>query len=291
MTKLWTLGGLSVRQLIAQTWTESWRDSVFGQAGRMAFYHFLAIFPALLMLLEFSRKVPFGPGMVHATARLVQDFLPGQSAALIQQMMNEFNSQVPIGLHWISAFAGALWAAMNGTWALVYGLNRAYEVKEQRNWKELAATLAGLTLALAFVSAIALLCLLAAARVSGHRFHAPEEWPLALKAVECLVLAALLMFSFALIYRFAPNLRNHEWKWSTPGSVCALILWGAATAGLHIYFDHINDYIRTYGQLNRVVMLMLWLYFTNAAILIGGEMNSEIEKAADKQQPADRSGY
>lgn len=288
MAKLWTLGGLSFRELLAHTWKETWCDSVFGQAGRMAFYHFLAIFPALLIFLQFARNVPFGSGMLDAAAKLVRDFLPGQSSALVQEMMSELNSSVPMGLHWVAVLAGTLWAAMNGTWALIFGLNLAYEVEEHRRWRELAITITGLTLALAFVAGFGLVSLLTAAHISGVHEH--RHWPIGLKIFEWLLLGALLMFSFALIYRFAPNLRDHEWRWSTPGSLCALVLWAAATGALHIYFDHINDYTRTYGRLNRVVMLMLWLYFTNAAILIGGEMNSEIEKAADRDGGDDRSG-
>lgn len=291
MAKLWTLGGLSLPQLLRRTWNESWCDSVFGQAGRMAFYHFLAIFPSLLMLMEFARKVPFGSGMTQTAAKLVQDFLPGQSAILVAQLIGEFDRRVPLGLHWMSACAGALWAAMNGIWALIFGLNRAYEVHERRNWFELGLAITGLTVALAAISGFALVSILVSARISGQHVRTGGAWPFALHAVEWVLVGVLLMLWFAIVYRFAPNLKHHEWKWSTPGSVCALILWIVATVGLHFYFNRINDYSRTYGHLNSVVMLMLWLYFTNAAILIGGEMNSEIEKAADKQDGgADRSG-
>jgi len=92
------------------------------------------------------------------------------------------------------------------------------------------------------------------------------------------------------LYRFGPNLDERRWQWSTPGAACALILWIAATFGARIYFDHFNDYSRSYGHLNGAVMLMLWLYVTNGAILIGGEMNSEIEKAAKGDPVEKRTG-
>ena len=101
--------------------------------------------------------------------------------------------------------------------------------------------------------------------------------------LEWVVLIVTVSFSFAILYRFGPNLRDRRWQWSTPGAVCALLLWIAATFGARIYFDHINNYARSYGHLNGVVMLLLWLYVTNGAILIGGEMNSEIEKAMQGQ--------
>ena len=95
--------------------------------------------------------------------------------------------------------------------------------------------------------------------------------------LEWLVLLASLSVSFAVLYRFAPNLRDCAWRWSTPGAFCALVLWIGSTFAARVYFDHVN-YARSYGQLSGVVMLLLWLYVTNGAILIGGEMNSEIEK-------------
>jgi membrane protein len=91
------------------------------------------------------------------------------------------------------------------------------------------------------------------------------------------------------VYRFAPNLEDAKWKWSTPGSLCAVVLWVTSTLALRFYVAHITNYERIYGHLNTVVMLMLWLYFTNAAILIGGEMNSEIEKAAGKRNCSNRA--
>lgn len=94
-----------------------------------------------------------------------------------------------------------------------------------------------------------------------------------------------------MLYRFAPNVRDRAWRWSTPGTLCAIVLWVGATFGARVYFDRLDDYSRAYGHLNGVVMLLLWLYVANGAILIGGEMNSEIEKAAHAVvNPVDRSG-
>jgi membrane protein len=157
-------------------------------------------------------------------------------------------------------------------------LNTAYEVEESRNWWQLGITLLGLTTALTIAGSAALLMLLSATQVTGLVFHHPSI--ATTRALEWLAVIALLVLSFALIFRFAPNLPDAKWKWSTPGSLCALILWLVATFGLRIYFGHITNYQRLYGHLNTVVMVLLWLYFTNAAILIGGEMNSEIEKVS-----------
>jgi membrane protein len=171
--------------------------------------------------------------------------------------------------------------------AAAWPSNRAYEVQERRSWWRLALTIGGLTLSLGLTTCIALLLMFGGAEVDTH-FHTGAAVS---RCVEWLTLVFSLSFSFALLYRFAPNLRDHQWRWSTPGAVCALFLWLAATFAARVYFDRVNDYSFAYGQLNGVVILLLWLYVTNGAILIGGEMNSEIEKAAlPWASPAERSG-
>jgi membrane protein len=207
--------------------------------------------------------------------------------------VKELSARPLSGFQLLSSGAGALWAALNATWAMIYGLNRAYEVQERRSPWELAVTIVGLAAALAVSGAISVLLIFFGARLEAQLFPSL----LLLRAVEWLVVSATLFLSFAILYRFAPNLKNHKWQWSTPGAICAFVIWVGATVASRLYFDHINDYSRSYGPVNRVVMLLLWLYVTNGAILIGGEMNSEIEKAAeegvkgaDTEHGPDRSG-
>jgi membrane protein len=270
MVNLWTLGGLSVPDLLRRTARESWQDEVFGQGGRMAFYHFLAIFPSLLLFF----LVPhLGDHMRTALREVSSQVLPDQVSQLIQNVMDELNQRARSGVQLIPVCAGALWAALNGTWAMIYGLNKAYEVPEDRSWWQLTITIVGLTLSLAVTGSIAVLLIFFSGYLQAY-FHGSA---IALRCLEWLVLAATLSFSFAVLYRFGPNLRDCEWRWSTPGAFCALVLWIGSTFAARIYFDYAH-YARSYGQLSGAVMLLLWLYVSNGAILIGGEMNSEIEK-------------
>jgi membrane protein len=194
----------------------------------------------------------------------------------------------------ISVLAGALWAAFNGTWALIYGLNTAYEVEEHRSWWRLGITIISLTVWMAISVSLIVLLIFFGARIQIY-FHSRV---IVLRVFEWIVLVVLLALSLAIVYRFAPNLRDQEWRWSTPGALCALILWVGCTLIARLYFDHVNNYARSYGHLNSVIMILLWLYVTNGSILIGGEMNSVIEKAAAERnknsgpgaQGQDRSG-
>ena len=281
MAEMWTFEGLSLRDLLRRTWSESWADAVYGQAGRMAFYHFIAIFPCLLIFLTLISGIPsLGQGLRSTAGRVVQQILPSEASAFLHQMTAELQRQTPAGLELVLTFVGALWAASNGMWALIFGLNVAYEVEETRNWWRQALVLVGLTGALAVAATLALVLLFSAVQLEVLVLHRPS--PPGVRFLEWLAVLSLLMFSFALVFRFGPNLPNGKWKWSTPGSFCALLLWVVSTLGLRFYFGHITDYHRAYGHLNAVVMLLLWLYFTNAVILIGAEMNSEIRKAVKR---------
>ena len=99
------------------------------------------------------------------------------------------------------------------------------------------------------------------------------QWPIAL---------AFVLLAFALIYYFAPDVRDQKWVWVTPGAVLGVALWLLVSFTFRLYLHFFDSYSKTYGALGAVIVLMLWLYLTGAAILIGGEVNSEIEHAAAK---------
>jgi membrane protein len=289
MPSICTLGGLSLREVLYRTARESWQDAVFGQGGRMAFYHFLAIFPCVLLFFTLTARVPHLANQIKTTFEdLSVQVLPTEAATLVANTIDELDARHLSAFQLASACVGALWAALNGSWALIYGLNRAYEVEERRPWWKLAVTVVGLTAMLAVATALVIALVFYGARLGTN---------LSLRTVtgrifEWAALSIVLSLYFSALYRYAPNLRRHEWRWSTPGAICALILWVGSASIVRLYFDHVNNYARSYGHMNRVVMLLLWLYVTNGAILIGGEMNSEIEKAAAEQNPKsdDRSG-
>ena len=283
---MWSLGGLSWRELVKRTWHEVWEDEVFGQAARLAFYHFLAIFPCLLLLLFLLAN--FAAAEVRLRDTLVAclaSLLPQQSSDLMQSMIAQLRDTAHSGTGAWSAGLGGAWAAFNGTWAVMSGLNIAYEVKEQRPLWKLIPIAFALTVSLALLFLISLALLVCAVqRLPGNALRW-LQWP---------ILGVLLLVSFALLYRFGPNLNDRRWQWSTPGAAVGLALWLIAAGLMRFYSVHFHSYALIYKQLNGAATLLLWFYFTSAAVLIGGEMNSEIEKAAREKrsgaQPRPREG-
>ncbi len=285
-----------------RTYHDSWEHEVFGQAARLAFYHFLALFPALLLLMFLLLKFSAARAGVRGTLlQQLQQLLPNQAFFLVSGMVQELNGRAQIGGGFVWAILVSVWASVNGTWALMSGLNTAYEVKEKRPVWKITAIAIGLTVTLAILGLLSLTLIFYGHNIAHGIPGAtaiPHRTLLWLMVVRWPMIVLLLVISFAILYRFAPNLSNRKWRWSTPGAVVALALWISASLLLRLYFTYSHSYEQVYGHLAAVSMLLVWLYLTSAAILIGGEMNSEIEKAAhgsaktppQSQQRQDRSG-
>lgn len=296
MIDLWSLRGLSWRDLAKRTCRKSWADEVFGQAARLAFYYFLSMFPVLLLLLiwldKFAGTASTGSHLRDTLLGAFRQILPREASELMAKTVGQLNAGAVIGAGAVYAGLGSVWGALNGTWAMMTGLNKAYEVTEERRWWRVLTIALGLTTSLAIMGLIALAAILyggLAWELISHNFGIDSHPPFLWRIIQWLMIAILLLFSSALVYRFGPNLRDQRWRWSVPGAVVAVTLWGASTLLLRIYQNHFSSQ-RIYGGLNAVVELLLWLYFTGAAIFIGGEANSEIQKAAAKVRRAGEGG-
>lgn len=279
---MWSLGGLSATELLKRTIRESWHDDVFGQAARLAFYHFLAIFPVLLLVLIPLARLPgAGADMRQLLAGSLDQFLPADAASLIAAAIQDLNSNAHQGGGvLILAAAGAIWAGFNASLAIIAGLNMAYEAKEDRSFLTIARR-AG-CLALAVVGSI--MAALFVTHYLGRPLAGGARLGLLPRIAQWAAIVGILMLSFGLFYRFGPNLKNSRWQWSTPGAVFGVMLWVVSTLVLQEYFDHFASHHRIYGRLAATAALMVWLYMTSATVLIGAELNSEIEKAGQKER-------
>src|SRR6266702_513863 len=283
MAVLWSLRGLSVRELATRTVRSSWQHEIFGQSARLAFYYFLGIFPAfLLLLLLLSTFIGFGPELRNTLLDTVQLILPREASALVVKTIGELKAGAAFGTIALSAVLSAIWAILNGAWAMMTGLNKAYAVQEERSWWKILAIAFALTISLGIIGLLALAGMLYGGRaeeIIGRHvgLHAlPAPW----RVLQWVVIVMLLLVSFASLYRFGPNLKDRRWQWSIPGAVIALVVWVGFTLLLRISEDHFSSSQGIYAGLKPVVGVLLWLYLTGAAIFIGGEANSEIEKAA-----------
>lgn len=294
MATLWSLRGLSWRELAERTSRRSWEDQVFGQAARLAFYYFLGTFPALLLLLVLLKTFDStGYELRNMLLDSIQQIVPREASSLLAKTIGELNGKAAIGSECLWAGLSASWAILNGTRAMMAGLNKAYEVKEQRPWWRILVAAFGLTISLGIMGLLALAAMLYGSRTGTtiSRLFGLQTLPVSWRIMQWLVIVILLLFSFGSLYRFGPNLKDRRWQWSTPGAAVAIALWAASTLVLRISQGPSQ---RIYAGIKPVATLMLWLYLTGAALLIGGEANSEIEKAAaeaghsDVRRPGER---
>jgi membrane protein len=280
-----------------RTLRSSWEHEVFGQAARLAFYYFMGIFPALLLLLVLLNALS-GTGHELRSTLLdcIRQLVPPEAAALLSKTVGELNTRATVATGALWAVPSGAWAIFNGIWAMMVGLNNAYEVKEERPWWKILSIGLGLTIWLGVMGLASLAAMLYGGRAEAviARNLDWQNLPVSWHVIQWLVIILLLLVSFTFLYRFGPNLKDRRWQWSTPGAVVAVVWWGGSILFLRISQEHFSSTQRIYAELKPVVALLLWLYFTGAAIFIGGEINSEIEKAAtetgdtDVRKPGDR---
>ena len=285
MASLWKLGGLTWTSLGKNVWREIQKDEVFGRAAQLAYYFLLALFPLLLFLTSVIGVAMGTQTELRASLfRYLGTVLPSSASQLVNTTITEVSAASGGGKIAFGILA-ALWAASNGMGAITEALNIAYDVKESRAWWRTRLTAIGLTVALSVLIITALTLVLYGGHIAEYvalNYGFGSVFTTGWKILQWPIVLAFVLFSFALIYYFAPDVRNQKWIFITPGAVLGVALWLLVSFAFRIYLHFFDSYSATYGALGAVIVLMLWLYLTGAAILVGGEVNSEIEHAAAK---------
>ena len=283
MNSMWTLSGLSWKDLAKRVWSETNEDDVLGRAAQLAYYLLLALFP-LLIFLTAALGLILGSdsGVRTSLFTYLSQVMPGAAFQLVDTTMGEITGASGAGKLSFGLLA-TLWAASNGMGAITQALNISYDVTETRPWWKQRLVAITLTIALSVLVITALLLVLLGGRVAdglAAHYQLGGFFPIAWRAIQWPLVFAFMVLSFALIYYFAPDLKDQDWKWLTPGSAIGVGLWLLVSFGFKAYLHFFDSYSTTYGSLGAVIVLMLWLYLTGAAILVGSEINSEIENAA-----------
>lgn len=184
----------------------------------------------------------------------------------------------------------ALWSASVGFSAIQDTLNTVYKVKETRSYFHARISAIGVTIVLAVLVTFILSSMLASdffARLIHLRISHPMLATLAVLVTRCigwLVATALITLFFAVIYYWAPDMKRKTWRWLTPGSAIGISVWLLASIGFRMYVHYFNNFSITYGSLGAVIILLMWFYITGLALLLGAEINSQIEAAAAERR-------
>jgi membrane protein len=282
----WNLGGLTVRQLSLRVWHGINDDDVFGRAGQIAYGFLFAVFPLFMFLLAILGIVagPHSSIQQHLVMELT-DAMPPTAAQMVQHVVAETTRVSGSGKLSFGLILTLL-AATSAMTNVMDTLNAAYNVRDGRSFLRFRAIAVGLTVAIGILMLIALTIVLygnGIANSVGNLVGLSGVTTWIWKIAQWPVAVFFLLFSFALIYYFAPDVEFPVWHWISPGSVVGVFLWAVVSFGLRVYLHFFDSYSKTYGSLGAVMILLLWFYVTGVAILAGGEVNAEIENAAAKR--------
>ncbi len=285
----WKRGGLSWKDLGRRVLAETQDDDVLGRAAQLSYYFLLALFPLLLVLTAIlGYFAQAGTELRESLLGYLGTVVPAQAADLIHTTVDDVSKGSGGGKLSFGLLA-ALWAASNGMGAISETLNVAYELKETRPWWKTRLIAIGLTIALALLILSALTLVLFGGHIAegiAESYSFGGAFVAAWKILQWPIVLAFVLFAFALIYYLAPDKEQRRWEWIAPGTVIAVVLWLLVSFVFRIYLSYFDSYNATYGSLGAVIILMLWFYFTGAAVLVGGEVNSEIEFAEKRQLDA-----
>jgi membrane protein len=290
MFKSMSLGGLTWKELARRVYAETMDDDVLGRSAQLSYYFLLALFPALLFITSLLGYIAGENGQLRqGLFQYLSAVLPGEASKLVAETVNDVTNSSGGGKLSFGILA-TLWAASNGMGAISESLNAAYDLKETRPWWKVRLTAVGLTLALTFLIVTSLVLLLYGHDIAdavSNRLGLGSTFATAWKVLQWPLVLLFVLLAFALIYYFGPDARRQDWKWITPGAVVGVALWLLVSFAFKAYLSYFNSYSATYGSLGAVIILMLWFYFTGTAILVGGEINSEIENEMAKRGAPD----
>jgi membrane protein len=283
LQSLWNLGGLTPARLIYKVFHGISEDDLLSRASGLAFDLVLALFPLMLFLLAlFGLFASRGSQLLDNLLSYVSDFLPPAASQLFDGVVDELASHSGGGKLTFGIVAG-LWVASGGMTSMISTLNAVNRVRETRSWIRVRSIAVGLTLVITSLLLSALLMVIVGGRFVGWlavEFSWSSFLLVAWLEFRWPAAALFVMLSFSLVYYCGPNLAQRRWHWITPGSLFGVLLWLASSAGLRVYLHFFNSYSSTYGSLGAVMILLVWLYVTGLAFLVGGEINAEIARAA-----------
>ena len=281
MISLWTRAGLSWRQLGLRLWRQIWEDELLGRCAELAYFFLFSVFPLLLFLTTLLGYVAeANPRFQVNLFRYVARISPSRDVTeLLNHTLEEIRS-ARTGAKLYLSLGTAVWVASNGMLAAARTLNTACGLKETRRWWRKRIMAIVLTLAFTALIVCALAMIFYGAEIGeamaepmGAGVYFAALW---YSVLRWLLLLLFVVLSFEIVYNYAPNIPAHERSWGSPGAVTGVFLWLLASYGLRMYLVYFRSYTTAYGSLGAVILLLVWFYLTAFAILMGGEVNSEI---------------
>jgi membrane protein len=283
---LWNLEGIPVRVIVKNTWKALLADNLVGRAAELGFFFIFALFPSLFTATSLLGLAARSASHIYySLLRYLSIVLPHAALGTVLETFNQTTAATTSGKLTFGLVA-AIWSASVGFSAIQDSLNVVYKVEETRSYVAARLSAIGVTVILSVLVTLMLASLLGAdffARMAYFRIYhhfLATMVAFAARGVGWLLAVVLLSLLFAVIYYFAPDVKRSRWHWLTPGAAVGILGWLVASLGLRAYVHLFDNYSVTYGSLGAVIILLTWFYLTGLMLLVGAEINSEIEAAA-----------
>lgn len=265
---------------------------LFNRSAQVAFYFSFSLFPLLFFLVSvFGLVLVSTEGLKGELFSYLGQLLPTAAYDLVRNTVEEIAVTSSPGKLTIGLVI-TLWSASAGVDSIRNALNSVYSLTETRSWFHTKA----LSLAITFLTIVFVAFVLA---IVFYGWRSVQFFlgavgititsPLILIAIQWISIVVVLLVACEIIFNIVPNFKHFKWNWITAGSIVSIVLWILFTSLFRLYLQYFNTYNRTYGSLGAVIILMLWLYLTALAVVIGGAINAALHKVHDDERPTDEA--
>lgn len=265
------------KRFFLQLYERSFDADVFSRAAQIAFYFSFALFPLLYFLVSlFGLLLDSSDGLKNELFSYLRQIMPWSVFDLIRKTVDEIIENSSGGKLTLGLLV-TLWSASAGVDGIRSALNAVYQLKETRTfwWVKIQSLFYTFVVALLTTAVLAVVFYgwqLIGYALAGVGLEVSS--PLVLVSIQWVAMLLLMLFVCEVIYNLLPDFKHFRWIWITPGSIVAIILWIILTNGFRFYLGYFNTYNKAYGSLGAMIILMLWLYLTALALMIGGAINS-----------------
>jgi membrane protein len=269
--------------VLKRTVSEFREDNLTDWAAALTYYAILSIFPALIVLVSILGLA--GVSATNAILSNVKDLGPGPAQDIISGAIKQIAASTSTaGVAFVLGLLASLWSASGYVGAFSRAANVIYEMEEGRPFWKLRPIQIGMTLLLLLLVAISAIAVVISGPLAsevGKVFGIQGTAVTIFNIVKWPVIVVVLMTMLAILYYGAPNVRHPGFRWITPGGILAVLLWMLASVGFAFYVSNFSSYNATYGSLAGVIIFLIWLWISNVAVLLGAEMNAEIERGRE----------
>jgi membrane protein len=268
----------SIKQALERTYGDVVRNHTMQMAAALSYYFVLSLFPALIFLSAVVAFLPV-PDLFNQTLSVMSRFLPPDSMGLVRRVLSDVITPNR-GTFLSFGILGTLWAASGGFSAAIEALNIAYDVRDDRPFWKTRPLAVGLALVTGALLLVALSVMIVGPRFGewlASKVHLSGLFVFLWPYVHWSIAVGFTILAVEALYFWAPNVKQ-RFLATLPGAILAVGCWIALSYLLGIYFRHFANFNKTYGTLGAAVALMIWLYWTGFAMLVGAELNSELAK-------------